>query len=372
MGHYLAIRKWEPFFNPHKANIHRVAAWIRLPGIPLEFCVIPVLKLIGNSIGKVLKIDKTTSLGDRGKFARLCVELDLSSPLRGEFILEEEVFKVEYEGLYLICLQCGKYGHNSETCPDAVEIDESNKTKEPMTEKEVNTANYGVGPWMVVQNFFFPKSQQSKKVEGKTDRVFGEDISNKKGVSQKKRETGSASDSLGVMKSNIKVAESSKIIVSKENQGNSPSKENPKRVNRKSSSAQKRVAGKATYKPKIPEIPESFIFTSEEKSGGNSPKALELPSSKTAQCVQSSASNLNDKTEEVTSCKLNVEDCKPSDIDISNSISELMLKPEEPPDKDCEDEMEIEVKIPTSDEAVHMQESDQGLCNPDNSDLVTQ
>ncbi|XP_061367964.1 uncharacterized protein LOC133310980 [Gastrolobium bilobum] len=163
MGHYLAIRKWEPFFNPHKANIHRVAAWIRLPGIPLELCVIPVLKLIGNSIGKVLKIDKTTSLGDRGKFARLCVELDLSSPLRGEFILEEEVFKVEYEGLYLICLQCGKYGHNSETCPDAVEIDESNKTKEPMTEKEVNTANYGVGPWMVVQKKKFQRVNRARK-----------------------------------------------------------------------------------------------------------------------------------------------------------------------------------------------------------------
>ncbi|XP_061363787.1 uncharacterized protein LOC133307312 [Gastrolobium bilobum] len=65
MGHYLAIRRWEPFFNPYKANIHTVAAWIRLPGIPLEYCVLSVLKMIGSSIGKVLKIDKTTSSGDR-------------------------------------------------------------------------------------------------------------------------------------------------------------------------------------------------------------------------------------------------------------------------------------------------------------------
>ncbi|XP_061355099.1 uncharacterized protein LOC133299632 [Gastrolobium bilobum] len=152
MGHYLAIRKWEPGFNPHKANIHRVAAWIRLPGIPQEFCEYPFLNHLGNIIGKVIKVDKNTSTGERGKFARVCVDLDLSKPLRGEYFLEDDTFKVEYEGLYLICLKCGRYGHNVDNYPECVKP--ANVNIVPDNRKEVSEnplMNQGVGPWMVVQ-----------------------------------------------------------------------------------------------------------------------------------------------------------------------------------------------------------------------------
>ncbi|XP_061371160.1 uncharacterized protein LOC133313766 [Gastrolobium bilobum] len=159
MGHYLAIRKWEPCFNPQKANIHRVAAWIRLPGIPQEVCEYSFLNHLGNVIGKVIKVDKTTSNGERGKFARVCVDLDLSLPLRGEYFLEDEIFKVEYEGLYLICLKCGKYGHNVDNCPECSKpVEVKGVPEEKKVEPEESLLKQGIGPWMVKASAWKPVS----------------------------------------------------------------------------------------------------------------------------------------------------------------------------------------------------------------------
>lgn len=40
-----------------------------------------MLKLILESVGKPLKLDKTTVVVERGKFARAAVEIDVNKPL---------------------------------------------------------------------------------------------------------------------------------------------------------------------------------------------------------------------------------------------------------------------------------------------------
>ncbi|XP_061362514.1 uncharacterized protein LOC133306243 [Gastrolobium bilobum] len=256
MGHYLAIRKWESFFNPHKANIHRVAAWIRLPGIPQEFCVAPFLKLIGNTIGKVLKVDRTTSMGDRGKFARLCVDLDLTKPLRGEYILEDEVFKVEYEGLYLICIRCGKYGHNTDKCPDFVKTDEANINKETSHPDSANTqANQGVGPWMVVQKKKFFRNQSPRKNEVKGERSFGVDISNSK------KPLSPQVAGISILKNpGLEQATAVKKGILKENKRNPLSQVTSKATNSKASTGSAANPNKTSSKPL--ELPSSSKSTS--------------------------------------------------------------------------------------------------------------
>ncbi|KAJ1423981.1 Zinc finger, CCHC-type [Sesbania bispinosa] len=69
--------------------------------------------------------EETTT--ERGKFARLCVEVDWKKPLISQFELLGRDYSVEYEGLFLICFTCGKYGHRKEGCP--------------LVEKQVNTSN---------------------------------------------------------------------------------------------------------------------------------------------------------------------------------------------------------------------------------------
>ncbi|KAH9742594.1 hypothetical protein KPL70_002998 [Citrus sinensis] len=63
-------------------------------------------------------IDYLTAAAQRGKFARIAVQLDLEKPLVSQFNFEGRVQKVEYENLPLICFCCGKFGHYQEACPD--------------------------------------------------------------------------------------------------------------------------------------------------------------------------------------------------------------------------------------------------------------
>ena len=64
----------------------------------------------------MLKIDQNMSIHSRGKFARLCVEIDLRKKLVPAITTLGREFKAEYEGLHLICFKCGRYGHRMEVC----------------------------------------------------------------------------------------------------------------------------------------------------------------------------------------------------------------------------------------------------------------
>lgn len=63
-------------------------------------------------------MNKNTLFQARGKYARLCVEVDLSKPILAMFEIKERYYKVEYEGLHLLCLTWGRFGHYIEGCPE--------------------------------------------------------------------------------------------------------------------------------------------------------------------------------------------------------------------------------------------------------------
>ncbi|KAI9108022.1 hypothetical protein K1719_020895 [Acacia pycnantha] len=115
--HYLLVQRWRPNFNPSKADgQRRVALWVRILDLPLEFCTVESLGLIGNMIGRMIKIDRSTSIYDKGEFARICVEVDLHKPLLPAFTVFGEDKQLVYEGLHLVCFSCGRYGHAQEKC----------------------------------------------------------------------------------------------------------------------------------------------------------------------------------------------------------------------------------------------------------------
>lgn len=115
--HLISVAKWHPNFDPYDVKVSKITAWVRFPGIPIEYYNVSALTKLGNLVGKALYVDKTTMNVSRGKYARACVEVDLSKPLLSKFPLKHRIYKIEYEGLHNICFSCGIYGHNQDSCP---------------------------------------------------------------------------------------------------------------------------------------------------------------------------------------------------------------------------------------------------------------
>lgn len=134
-----------------------LTAWVRIPHLAVEYFDQDFLKKVGGKIGKVLRIDHNTASADRGQFTRLSVELDLAKPLLSKFWLKGKVWKIQYEGLRMICFSCGKIGHSDDKCiavKDATDNDMH--TTEPNAQG-INTEHphliedQDFGSWMMVK-----------------------------------------------------------------------------------------------------------------------------------------------------------------------------------------------------------------------------
>lgn len=66
-------------------------------------------------VGCPLKIYKTTAGVERGKFVRAVIEIDLSKPLVSMVRVRNRIQKIEFEGLHVICFECGAIGHRAAT-----------------------------------------------------------------------------------------------------------------------------------------------------------------------------------------------------------------------------------------------------------------
>ncbi|CAN0917279.1 hypothetical protein LINGRAHAP2_LOCUS30196 [Linum grandiflorum] len=62
------------------------------------------------------EVDRATKEGARAKYARVCVEIDLTKPLLPKYKVDGTKYLVVYEGLTNLCTNCGKYGAPAETC----------------------------------------------------------------------------------------------------------------------------------------------------------------------------------------------------------------------------------------------------------------
>nr|POE84935.1 uncharacterized protein CFP56_64328 [Quercus suber] len=169
-GHFLNIRVWEPNFKPSTAVCNMVAVWIRFPELPIEFYALCVLKEIGNAIGPVLWIDSNTAAGARGRYARICVQIDLNKPLVRQILLKGQIQDIQYEGINSLCFSCGRVGHRRESCPYTVKVVTSEtkadevdmsvgekelETREPCSQEAGNTdvdVKEEYGAWMLVRH----------------------------------------------------------------------------------------------------------------------------------------------------------------------------------------------------------------------------
>ncbi|XP_061374680.1 uncharacterized protein LOC133316898 [Gastrolobium bilobum] len=125
--HYLIVQRWRPNFDPYDDKVKKLAVWIRIPGVPREFYTHKDLWRMGNMVGRTLRIDESSlrisgqgqleEITDRGRFACICVEVDLSKSLLSKFRIGQRQLFIGYGGLHQICFLCGQYGHKGDQCP---------------------------------------------------------------------------------------------------------------------------------------------------------------------------------------------------------------------------------------------------------------
>ncbi|RYR67750.1 hypothetical protein Ahy_A03g014148 [Arachis hypogaea] len=110
--HYLLVQKWQPLFIPQESE------------------------KVEKSIGTMLKVDEYTSIHSRGKFARICMKIDLRKKLVPSFSALGKEFRLEYEGLHLICFNCGRYIHKYDGCSEKMKETKDKQQSQVATEEQ--------------------------------------------------------------------------------------------------------------------------------------------------------------------------------------------------------------------------------------------
>ncbi|KAH7852450.1 hypothetical protein Vadar_024929 [Vaccinium darrowii] len=113
---YITVREWEPRFKPGKAEEIKMVVWIRFPIFPFEYYYEKNMFRIARRLGRPIRADSTTMEIERGRYARVCVEIDLSKPVKSRILIEGKVYRVEYEHIPLMCFGCGHIGHHRDLC----------------------------------------------------------------------------------------------------------------------------------------------------------------------------------------------------------------------------------------------------------------
>ncbi|XVF63210.1 hypothetical protein PTKIN_Ptkin09bG0069600 [Pterospermum kingtungense] len=88
LDHYLIIKEWSPNFDPSLDVTEKVLVWVRFSCLPIKYYDRTFLMNVGEKIGRPVRVDQATNLVSRGKFARICVEVDIAKPLLAKFKLE--------------------------------------------------------------------------------------------------------------------------------------------------------------------------------------------------------------------------------------------------------------------------------------------
>ncbi|CAN1798133.1 hypothetical protein LINPERHAP1_LOCUS21567 [Linum perenne] len=165
LEHYLVVQQWDKSFRVTNELPKKMVVWVRFPHLPIHFYHAQVLTSLGNLIGKTVKIDFSTQRAERGKFARIAIEIDLSVPLPPMVLLDGAPQLVEYENIPTLCFGCGRIGHDSQACPLSKPAQER-RLLEPDARAAATVAPSPpvappeqYGPWMVISR----RQNRSKK-----------------------------------------------------------------------------------------------------------------------------------------------------------------------------------------------------------------
>ncbi|KAL9678999.1 hypothetical protein QQ045_016852 [Rhodiola kirilowii] len=121
IGHAMfRLFRYTADYNPKKESSY-TSKWVRLPGIHPAFITRNYVASIVNSFGYFLDLDDRTKVCSSMRYARACVEFDVSRPIPDEVLItlsDGRKFwqKIEVEGNLSYCSHCNIHGHALATC----------------------------------------------------------------------------------------------------------------------------------------------------------------------------------------------------------------------------------------------------------------
>nr|WMB96790.1 reverse transcriptase [Solanum melongena]WMB97012.1 reverse transcriptase [Solanum aethiopicum] len=109
-----------------------------IPGLTYQVLYQSYVNGYGEPCGKAIKVDHNTRFAATGRYARVCVEVDLNKPLVPRIHVDGQWQSVEYEGLPMICFKCGRTGHRD--CPYVTTVNPEVKKNNEETGEGRNTS----------------------------------------------------------------------------------------------------------------------------------------------------------------------------------------------------------------------------------------
>ena len=117
---FLQTFAWTADFNPHTVQQTVAQTWIRLHGLAREYWRPVILFEIAGALGTRLALDEVTKKRIFGHYARVLIEIDITSDMHERILVERKDFDfyvdVEYEKLPSFCDSCKIIGHSFKNC----------------------------------------------------------------------------------------------------------------------------------------------------------------------------------------------------------------------------------------------------------------
>ena len=121
-GRPIILRVWQPSMEMLNIQLTSLPIWVKFYNIPLEYWTNTCLSYIASAVGKPLHMDSLTENRTRLSFARICIEVDLSSkfPKTARLNLGNgkcTTIRIEYPWVPQNCSHCQVFGHKISHCP---------------------------------------------------------------------------------------------------------------------------------------------------------------------------------------------------------------------------------------------------------------
>ncbi|GAV92471.1 DUF4283 domain-containing protein/zf-CCHC_4 domain-containing protein, partial [Cephalotus follicularis] len=121
-GYHLAIRPWSKGMSLALSECRSMPVWVKLTGVPVHFWNKLGLSYIASVLGKPLHMDPNTTNRHALMFARVCIEMNATSPFPESVTLELEdgsttSIGVEYPWRPAACTLCKVFDHSNRNCP---------------------------------------------------------------------------------------------------------------------------------------------------------------------------------------------------------------------------------------------------------------